>query len=47
MDPAEDPPGSTYRRVTNIGGRQLQARVIDEEGGLSLQDILDGVTVLQ
>ena len=47
VDPAEDPPGSAYRRVTNIGGRQLQARVIDEEGGLSLQDILDGVAVLQ
>lgn len=35
-----------YSRVATIGSRQLQARILTEYYGLTLEDILSGVTVL-
>ena len=54
VDPAEEEEEAkaadgepAYRRVANIGGRQLQARVIHETHGLRIEDIVSGVTVLR
>lgn len=35
-----------FSRVANLGGKQLQARMVTEYYGLELEDIIDGVTVL-
>ena len=51
VDPAEqeeeDNAAGRFYRVANIGGRQLQVRMLTDYYGLQLQDIINGVTVLQ
>ena len=39
--------GASFSRVANLGGKQLQARMVTEYYGLELDDIIDGVTVLE
>lgn len=47
VDPAEtDLRNDKYSRVATIGSQQLQARILTEYYGLTLDDILSGVTVL-
>ena len=47
IDPAEtDLRTDKYSRVATIGSQQLQARILTEYYGLTLEDILSGVTVL-
>lgn len=46
-DEDQDPPGGRFYRVATVGGRQLQARMLTDYYDLDLQDIIDGVTVLQ
>ena len=38
---------ASFSRVANLGGKQLQARMVTEYYGLELDDIIDGVTVLE
>ena len=51
VDPAEqeeeDNAAGRFYRVANIGGRQLQVRMLTDYYGLQMQDIINGVTVLQ
>lgn len=47
VDPADTPPDERYRRVATIGGRQIQARVINEYPGLGLDDIPERIFLLQ
>lgn len=47
VDPASDgKQDDRFRRVAVIGNQQLQARIVTEYYGLTIEDIINGVTVL-
>lgn len=47
VDPAKVEPDEDYHRVANIGGRQLQVRVVTSYYGLGLDSILNHTILLQ